>query len=296
MMKLKRIFRQAKAAYIIVALLFASIVLADIVSATGISVDAGLTPAAGRWMFRSQVRYMHRDNYPPPLVKEMKMYMVPFVVAYGVRSDLTIMMRQAYINREMIMGGMMASSTTTSGRGDFLLLAKYRLARINKPTYTIGIAPTLAIEMPTGSDLITSETYDLQTGLYISGRYHTFGTDLSVAYVWNGMGKTTDTRMIPGDEFKVDMAIANQFSIGDEAMYSLAPVLEFSYSDIAFNTIDDKTVLNTGESYILLSPGLKFTVNSLILEGLVQFPIWQEQTGDQTERVAGFLFGFRYML
>lgn len=291
----KRFFRQTRQVCFIVVLLFASIVMADIVSATGISVDAGLTPADGRWMFRSQVRYMQRDNFPPPMTREMKMNMVPLVVAYGVRSDLTLMVRQAYIRREMIMGAMGGSSSLTSGLGDLLLLAKYRLARINKPTYTIGIAPTLGLELPTGHSSMTSETWDVHAGFYVSGRYYSFGTDLNVAYVWNGMGKTTATKTIPGDEFAVDMALANQFSIGPEAIYSLAPVIELSYGKISSETIDGKTKLNTGESYILLSPGIKFTISSLILEGLVQFPIWQEQTGNQTERAPGFLVGFRYM-
>ena len=60
-------------------------------------------------------------------------------------------------------------------------------------------------------------------------------------------------------------------------------------------SIDDVDLANSGESIILLSPGFKITRGSFIFESLVQFPIYQDQSGMQTERKTGFLVGFRLM-
>ena len=59
-------------------------------NAAGISVDAGLTPAEDRWIVRTQMRYMQREDDPTPMDREMDTYAFPLVVAYGLRSDLTL--------------------------------------------------------------------------------------------------------------------------------------------------------------------------------------------------------------
>jgi hypothetical protein len=53
--------------------------------------------------------------------------------------------------------------------------------------------------------------------------------------------------------------------------------------------------VNTGESFFFLSPGVKYTHSSFILEALIQFPVWQDQKGLQLERDTSGLVGMRYM-
>lgn len=261
-------------------------------SAAGISIDAGLTPAENRWIFRSQVRYMQRDNEQSDSPGSMKAYMFPVVVAYGLRSDLAIMVRQAFIRREMTM---MGQSSINSGLGDLLLLSKYRLIRINTPSYTLGIAPTLALEFPTGKDELSSNSYDLQFGSFFSGRMRSLGMDLNVTYIWNGMAETGDAVVDPGDEFSVQAALAYQISLGDQANMALAPVLEASYLNISSDSENEAEVANTGESILWLSPGFKFTWSSFIFESLIQIPVWQDQEGLLIEREPTFLLGIRLM-
>lgn len=261
-------------------------------SASGISIDAGLTPAANRWVFRSQLRFMERNNDPSPSQREINMYMFPVMVAYGLRPDVTVMIRQALMSREM---SVMGRSSTKTGLGDLLILSKYRLVRINTANYTIGIAPTLGLEIPTGKDDFTSNSYDLLFGSFFSGRLRYWRMDLNVTYVWNGMVRTSKAESDPGDEFSVETAFAYQFSVGSNANTTIAPVIESSYQRISSVNKGGNTVANTGESVFLLSPGIKFTWSSLIIEGLVQIPLWQDQNGLQTERAKSFLIGFRLM-
>jgi hypothetical protein len=261
-------------------------------SATGISIDAGLTPAEGRWMVRSQMRYMHRNNHPVMEPMEMKAYMFPVMAAHGLRSDLTIMVRQALISREMTM---MSGSSKNTGLGDFFILAKYRLVRINTPDYTIGIAPTLGLELPTGEENFTSNSYDLSVGGFFSGRMKSMGMDLNLSYILNGLALIGDEKTDPGDEFSVETAISYWLSIGEGSNLQISPVLESKFTSVTPDNQDGNDMIDSGESLLFLSPGLKITWGSAVLEGLIQFPIWQHQKGAQTERDTGFLIGIRLM-
>ena len=48
-------------------------------------------------------------------------------------------------------------------------------------------------------------------------------------------------------------------------------------------------------SLFFISPGLKFTKSSFILEVLLQFPVWQDQEGSQLEQGTRLIVGTRFM-
>ncbi|UCC44817.1 MAG: transporter [Candidatus Zixiibacteriota bacterium] len=223
---------------------------------------------------------------------KMEAYMFPVMVAYGLRSDAMIMIRQSYMRRVMKTAG---ESSTSSGLGDLFILGKYRLTRINTSTYTLGIAPTLGIELPTGEDRISSDSYDLRYGILLSGRSNSWGIDLNLTYAWNGIALTDNTDIDPGDEIAVEAAVSRQVSVGETADIAVAPVLESSYQKRDADISNGVRIGNTGESLLLLAPGLKLTRGSFILEGLVQFPIWQDHEGSQTKRQTSVLLGVRLM-
>ena len=261
-------------------------------SAAGISVDAGLTPAEDRWILRTQMRYMRRKDDPTPMDREMEMYAIPVVLAYGFRPDLTLMVKQVTKYRKMTMAGSVSRDT---GLDDLYVLGKYRLYRRNTRQYTLGIAPTLALELPTGDDDFSSATWDLEPGLFASWRSGPWASDFNVAYKWNGFADDGRAGLNPGDELSVDLALAHQFSIGQEADTSLTPVLEFSYRHISPDSRSGNDVSNTGESFFFISPGAKFTKSSFILEALVPIPTWQDQKGSQLEQGTRLIVGARFM-
>ena len=116
------------------------------VHAGGITADVGLTPPQDRWILRTQLRYMERGDDPTPMDREMKMYAVPVVLAYGLRPNVTVIARQIAFHRDVDA----PAGRDATGFGDFALISKWRALRINKPDYIIGIAPTLGVELPTG--------------------------------------------------------------------------------------------------------------------------------------------------
>lgn len=266
--------------------------LSRTVNAGGISIDAGLTPAEDRWILRTMARYMERKNDPLHMGRKMSTYAFSTMLAYGLRPDLTLMLRQTVMHQEM---SMMGSTERSTGLADLFVLAKYKAYRLNTPEYTLGIAPTIGLELPTGDDSFTSDTWDLNTGLYISGRRGRWATDFNIAYAWNGLLDRGKNGIAPGGELSLDLALAHQFSIGEKARASLAPVLELSYKKIWPDRLRGRDVSNSGESVLYLSPGIKFSTSSLILEALVQVPVWQDQKGSQLERGISVLVGARFM-
>lgn len=275
---------------LVIAILFVAIPVSAI--ASGISVDAGLTPSEDRWILRTQFGYMERREDPTSLDREMNMYAFRTVLAYGFRRNLTFMVRQSVMRREMLMAG---SSSEENGLADLYLLGKYGMYRRNTPAYTFGIATTLGLEAPTGADAFSSDTWDIKPGFYMSWRSGPWASDLNIDYAWNGFADEGAGGINPGDEFSLDWAFAHQFSIRERADVSVTPVLEVSYRDVSPDRLNGNIVSNTGESVLYLSPGMKFTKSSLILEVLAQIPVQQDQRGTQLERGTNFLLGMRYM-
>ncbi len=282
--------RQRKRLACMTIVLCAVAVSAQRVYATGITADVGLTPSADRWIFRSQLRYMQRDHDPTAMDSEMEMYMVPVVLAYGVSPRMTAIVRQPFFHREMEMA---SRSMDDTGVGDLAIIGKYRALRVNRPEYIFGVAPILGVELPTGDNDFGSDTWDVLTGVYMSGRRGPVGADLNLEYKVNGAEERNGDRQ--GDEFTATAAVAYQFSLNDEATMSLWPVLEITYSRMSDDLEDGHKMSNSGEDVVLLSPGLKYAYQSFMLELLIQFPLDQNQNGDQAERGIGGLVGIRYM-
>jgi hypothetical protein len=263
--------------------------VASNVNAGGISADAGLTPAQDKWIFRTSVRYTKLTNDPTMMASSM--YMFPMVVAYGFRSDLTVMVRQPFMQMNMTMNG---NSSRSSGFGDLMLMAKYRAVRWNTPTYTLGIAPLLGVKLPTGTEEFTADALALQTGLYISARRVPWASDLNVTYTINGL--TGDDDREENKVLEMVGALAYQFSLTNDGRMAFAPVIEFSYENASTIEIDGVTQADTGESFFRIAPGMKLTISSVIIESLLWIPVWQDQNGTQLEHGVGGLFGVRVML
>lgn len=256
----------------------------------GITADAGLTPALDRWIIRTQIRFMHRDGNSTTKPNEVKSIMAPLVIAYGLRPELTLMVRQVFIDMDMTM---MTGQSKTSGFGDLLVMAKYRAFRLNNINGTFGIAPLVAVEFPTGKKSLTSNGYNFKTGIFITRRSGYWKSDLNLTYKFNGLAGGDDKKQ--NSIFEMIAAVSHQFSFGENANSMLAPVVEFTYrnsTEIEINGIKDT---DSGESIVQLSPGLKFTHNSTILEFLINIPAWQKQNGSQPEWKLTGLFGIRYM-
>ena len=99
----------------------------------------------------------------------------------------------------------------------------------------------------------------------------------------------------PGDELGVNLALARQFPVGASGNVAVAPVFELTWIDSAADDSDGVKLPDSGETVFSLAPGLKYTIGDLIVEGLVRFPVIQNQEGMQLEADTMFLLGVRRM-
>jgi hypothetical protein len=211
---------------------------------------------------------------------EVQQFVFPVVLAYGVRSNVSLFVRQAVVRRERTVLG---NATINSGLNDTYLFAKYRAYRVNSPRVTFGVAPTL----------FTSDTWDLNAGLYASARTQTWSSDANVAYTWNDM--VGDGEVTPGDELSLDAAVAYQFVIEESGRVTASPVLEVSYLKVWPARVGGSDSPNTGETVLYLSPGAKLSTPMIIVEGLVRIPVSSHLEGNQLERNFEALLGVRVL-
>jgi hypothetical protein len=271
------------------------LIFASQLQAGGISADAGLTPAQDKWIFRAQARHtkLGPDTTRFKHTKEMHMYSL--VIAYGLRSDLTLMARQPFMKREMtLVQDGKEYYGSSSGFADLMLMAKYRAVRRNTPTYTLGIAPLLAVTLPTGEEHHTADALALKTGLYVSARRVPWATDLNITYTLNGLIGDDDRK--ESTLFELVGALAHQISLTDDGRIAVAPVVEFAYEHASSTEIEGVAQPKTGGSIYKLAPGMKLTISSVIFESLVWIPLWEDLNGNQLEYDIGALFGVRVML
>jgi hypothetical protein len=257
------------------------------VYASGISVDAGLTPAEDRWIVRMQYRQMSMDAAMHTMDTDMLMA----VAAYGFTRDVTLMIRQMAVSRVMRMS-VTGNENTASGLTDLAVLGKFGMYRKNTRHMILALAATLALKMPTGAEDISTDTWDWQAGIYGSWRSGRWGNDLNLTYTWNDFTNRAPSGITPGDVIGVDIAFSYQFSVGSSGRTSLTPVLELNYRYSMANQSEGQVVGGDG-SILFVSPGLKFTYDSFIVEVLIQNPV--NQTYQNVEQNRHGLVGFRYM-
>lgn len=275
------------------AVIFTLLIILPLLSfANGVSVDAGLTPARDKWIFRTQLRLMGRGDDQNLMSATMDKTVLNTVLAYGLLNNLTIMIRQPLISKTMLMNSM---ETKNSGVGDTMMMVKYSLYRRNTYSSTFGIATVLGLGIPTGGKEITMDMWNLKPGVYFSWRGRPWAADLSLAYKWTSFTGETEKGINPGDELLLDLAVSYQFSIGENARMALAPLVEFSYLKMGKNRLYSEVLPNTGESVFTIAPGIKWTYDSFIVEGLVQLPVLQKQGSMVLMRKTGWIFGIRYM-
>ena len=252
-----------------------------LVHAGGISVDAGLTPAQDRFILRTQFRHMAMIN---PMMRT-NTQMIPMVVAYGVTSGFSLMARGMYVHKSFN-----NSTEVRSGFNDLYLLSKFRLYRKNTASYVLGIAPHIASNVPVGNTDISERTWNPEVGLNISFRPRFYAIDISTSYAINNVLKKSASEQ--GNAYSLNTALSALIPINNESSNAVSPVLEMSYIHEGNNNNDE--ILD--KDLIFISPGVSFIHSSLVLEGLVQIPVYQSSSGENLMNQKNrLIIGIKYM-
>jgi len=226
----------------------------------GISFDAGLTPAEGRIIIRSQYRHIYASS---PMIG-VTTQMVPVVFAYGVRPGLTVMARNMYFNRSFS-----DSRAFIRGIHDPFVMAKFRVYRKNTASWVLGIAPHIGVNLPVGAEGVSSGTWNPQLGLNASFRPRYLSLDISMAYEIKDLFHPEEAT---GDDiFTGNVAFSGIVPVNDEGSVVLAPVIELNYLR---EGIPGSSRTDPG-TFLLASPGFSLITSKVAFEGLLQLPVYQ---------------------
>lgn len=247
------------------------------VRASGISTNAGLTPAQDRWIFRTQYRFMGMENS----MMQMNTMMLPVVFAYGITPGFSLMLRGMYVHRSF-------SNKIESGMNDLYLLSKFRLYRKNTANYVIGVAPYLASNIPIGKAVISNRTWNPEIGLNISFRPRYLSIDISTSYTFNDALEKLNSEH--KNLYKLNIALSGNIPLKAKSSQAISPVLEINYSiEGRKNQVADVSEI------LFLSPGISYIHSSLIIEGLFQIPVYQFAGVNFSNQQSRWILGLKYM-
>lgn len=258
---------------IIISLLF------QLRSNAQISTNAGLTPPEDRWIFRTQYRIMGMEN------NEMRMntQVIPFVIGYGISSNITLIARATYISKTYEAGNL-----NPRGLGDLYFLLKFKLLRKNTATYTFGIAPFLASNIPIGSKEVSNQIWNPEIGLNFSFRPRFISIDLSTYYTFiDASNKLSDKYR---SKYNIDLSFSYKIPIKSQATQLLSPTLEFNYS----NEIQANALLSNKE-VLFVSPGISYINSSIAIEILYQHPTFQQKKDNDLQQTHRWIIGFKFL-
>lgn len=254
-------------------ILFILLIAGLFAKADGISVDAGLTPAQDRWIVRSQFRVMNMNTGS----MNHRNINMPVVIAYGLTPDLTLMFRDNYLWKNV------NTVDKKSGLNDPFVLAKLKLLRINKPGYSLGIAPAIGSNLPLGNPLVSSQVWSPEIGLNASFRPFYWSIDLNLKHSFNNVMVKSST--VASQTDGLNIALSRQLYLHPESPFALVPVVEYGISQtVARNELPENVIQ-------VIAPGFQVIFPRFVIEGLYQTFY---QSGAQIQNQ--FIFGIKMFL
>ena len=245
-----------------------------------INSNVALQPSKGGLIIRQQFRYTEAEQSSPMGELDIEQASAITTLVYGLSDELALIFDMPFVLSRRIENNTTGNDDTDSGFADLRLLSKVRLYRDDfGPTDTIRFDLIGGLELPTGKDEFSSDSFDPILGgvfSHIEGR-HAFDVD-ALWHFNTGGGDSGE------DLLKYDMAY----------IYRLTPETYASTKPTAlFGSIELNGIYETNSDHELFaSPGLQYVTTRWILEATVQIPIWQD-LNHRAERDFIFGIGFR---
>lgn len=191
-------------------------------------------------------------------------------ISYGLTSELAVQFDLPYRWRDV--EGLPGGDIDNSGLLDSSLSFKWRVWKHDPgPVDTVRFALIGGLQLPTGADRVSSDSFDPFLGaslMRISGR-HGFGVSAQWLFTTGGIdgdavnpGDTTDDVLNLDASYLFRLAPA---TYGEEFAASLYAVLEL-------NTVYE----TNGDAEAFLSPGLLYEAPRFAIEAAVQLPVAQD--------------------
>lgn len=244
----------------------------------GLNTDVALTPPEGGTIFRLQWRYSRLSNDPTPMGRDMTLSMNPLTIAYGVTQDFAILGTVPYVLRDVEPTS--GANVIDTGVGDIPLLFKYRFYQDDDPGVTTRWALLGGVEVPSGDDNFSSESFDPIIGTVWTHQRKEWWVDWDFVYKFNTVGgKDGDDALRADTAASIRLFAGEGDSVGPWAFYGIGEV--------------NAKYLTDGSTQVFLSPGLQFITPRWILETGLQVPAYQDMKAPRLENDFTTVLSFR---
>jgi len=282
------------------------VVVTSVSEAGPITFNSALPVAKGEFILRGQAILNRSTDDPGATNQDLRVLIVPTVLAYGATRNLALFGIVPYLDKTM-------DSTTLSGRvrredsglGDSTFLARYTILSIDRLGDTRRFAPFVGLKVPTGDDSerdslgslpqplqLGSGSWDPIVGTSFTWQTFDWEFDSAVEYRFNTKANNFEF----GDQARFDMSF--QYRIWPRALGSGVPaffygVLESNLIHAGKNEAGGITNPNSGGTTWFLAPGLQYVTRRVVLEAIVQLPVVQDLNGKALENDYSVRGGFR---
>ncbi len=291
--------------YVLVSLIFFTITVEKTYSAP-ITFNTALPVAKGEGIIRVQTRYLRATDDTGTQDRELTVWAIPVVGAYGVTGRLALFGVIPVIDKRLELNTPAGRiSRGSSGVGDITVMARYTLWGKDLRGETLRFAPFLGIEIPTGDDnkrdnlgrlpqpLQTgSGSWDGLAGFILTWQTLEWEIDASLSYKLN----TEANGFEFGDDARMD--ISYQYRLLPKDLGSGVPA--FVYGVLESNMLwEDKNRFNgeydsdSGGVRWYITPGIQYVTRRSVIETAVQIPVVQDLNGGALKNDFIWIFSVR---
>lgn len=250
-----------------------------------ILTEAATQPAVGRLVYRGQAFWTRYRSDPDTGRSAVSDAGVDHRFSVGLSPKLSLTARFATMHREPLG----SAGDDTTGITDTSLALKWRFwQRDSGAIDTNRLALVGGVDLPTGTEDLSSHSVDPFIGLVFSSVFGRSGFNQTLRYQFNT--GTVDDAIAPG------MGRADLFEYRSAYLYRLAPAAFDADSHGAFYGVVELEGLleSNGDHEILLAPGVMYEAARWVAEASVRLPVYRE-VDERLETDFGIVLGVRLL-
>lgn len=257
--------------------------------AAPITFNTALPVHAEEVILRTLPTFLRATGDPTPRDRELTVFAVPNLVAYGATPELALFGILPYVDKRLeltVPGGRIRRGA--SGIGDFTAIARYTAWVEDRPSQTRRVAPFAGLKVPTGADDRTdafgivprplqpgSGSWDPLLGVIFTHQTLQWELDFLASY----QARSETDGFEAGDEARLDASYQHRIfprgTLGSGVPEFVFAVLE---TNLVWTGRDRAAGLEdpiSGRFTAFLSPGLQWVTRRSVIEATIQLPVIQ---------------------
>jgi hypothetical protein len=249
--------------------------------------DAATQPSAGAVAFRQQLRYERKGTDPHTGERDGTDIIAWNSLSVGLTGTLSLNI-ESPIYLASIRTTTSGRTDTDSGFADLPVSLKYRFYNNDlSPIDTIRASLIAGVEVPSGDNRFSSETFDPFVGGVAMAIFGRWGFNQGLSYKFNTSGTGTH---IAGD------GAADALRFDSAVLYRIDPVAYTADTTAAtYLTLELNGLYEmNGQSELRLSPGILYEARSYALELGVQIPV-QSSVENRAKTNLAVVIGWRIL-